>query len=87
MLNVNSFASSLYKVGTVFQSKSERNSTILLSGDPFAASADFAARFERSALPSDIGGDLTTGADGHCCLGAEQPALCDEDAVWAKYIS
>ena len=45
------------------------------------------ARFERSALPSDIGGELTTGTDGHCCLGVEQPALCDEDAVWAKYLS
>ena len=65
-----------------------RAKTFLIAGsDPFSVSADFAARFERSALPSDIGGELTTGTDGHCCLGVEQPALCDEDAVWAKYIS
>ena len=62
--------------------------TFLIAGpDPFAASAKFAARYDRSALPSDIGGELTTGTDGHCCLGIEQPTLCDEDAVWAKYIS
>ena len=60
---------------------------VILSGDPFGASAEFAARFERSALPSDIGGELTTGTDGHCCLWVDQPALCDEDAVWAKHIS
>jgi len=88
ILNINSVVSSLYNtIVKVLQSESQRSVTTLLSGDPFAASADFAARFERSALPSDIGGELTTGADGHCCLGVEQPALCDEDAVWAKYLS
>ena len=61
--------------------------TILINGpDPFATSAKFAACFERSALPSVIGGELTTGTDGHCCLGVEQPALCDEDAVWVNYL-
>ena len=88
ILNVNAIASSLYNTtATVFQNESQRSKTILLSGDPFVASTDFAARFERSALPADIGGELTTGTDGHCCLGVEQPALCDEDAVWAKYLS
>ena len=88
ILNVSTVASSFYNISMkLFQSDRSRRRTTLLSGDPFAASADFAARFERSALPSDIGGELTTGTDGHCCLGVEQPALCDEDAVWAKYIS
>ena len=86
-LNVSSIATTLINTITkVFQNESQRSNTTLISGDPFA-SADFAARFERSALPSDIGGELTTGTDGHCCLGVEQPALCDEDAVWAKYLS
>ena len=61
--------------------------TFLIAGtDPFAASSDFAASFDRSAMPSDIGGELVTGTDGHCCLGIEQPALCDEDAIWANYL-
>merc|ERR1712096_406549 len=88
VLNVNSVASSLYNVSAkVFVREIQRKKTTFFSSDPFAASADFAARFERSAVPSDIGGELTTGTDGHCCLGVEQPALCDEDAVWTKYLS
>ena len=87
ILNISSVASSLYNTAAkVFQNEGQRRRTTLMSGDPFD-SANFAARFERSALPSDIGGELKTGADGHCCLGVEQPALCDEDAVWAKYVS
>ena len=62
--------------------------TFLIAGpDPFAASAEFAAHYDKSALPSDIGGELTTGIGGHCCLGVAQPILCDEDAVWEKYLS
>ena len=69
-------------------SSRQQATTFLIAGlDPFATSAKFAARYDRSALPSDIGGELTTGIGGHCCLGVAQPILCDEDAVWEKYLS
>ena len=35
----------------------------------FATSSDFAARFERNAMPLDVGGTLVAGVDGRCCLG------------------
>ena len=63
-----------------------RTTTIIVGQDPFTASAEFASRFKRSAMPVDVGGELKSGEDGYCCLGVEQPALCDEDAVWAKYV-
>ena len=61
-------------------------SVFLITGpDPFSASPDFATRYNKSDMPSDIGGELTTGTDGHCCLGVEQHVLCDEESLWARY--
>ena len=66
--------------------KQQAKAFLIAGPDPFTASAEFAVCYERSALPSDIGGEVTTGTDGHCCLGVKQPTLCDKDAVWAKYL-
>ena len=90
LLNANAVAASIYNVYVklrLVSTESERSSTFILRSDPFASSADFGGRFERSTLPSDLEGELTTGRDGHCCLGVEHPTLCDEHAVWTKYIS
>ena len=70
---------------SAFLSKSQQNNMALLSGDPFVTSSHFAMRFERSALPADVGGTLTNGTDGHCCLGVNLPALSDPDALWSHY--
>ena len=66
-------------------SEHQRQTTVLLPGNPFASSADFAARFSRAAMPADVGGELRIGAEEHCCLGIELPALSDGDALWARY--
>ena len=48
--------------------------TLIVHGVDSFASAKFASRFERALMPKDIGGDLISGTDGHCCLGVALPA-------------
>ena len=67
-----------------FANEHHRQTTVLLSGDPFD-DADFAARFSRACLPADVGGELRTGADGRCCLGIELPTLNDTEALCNMY--
>ena len=85
-LNLNNGAASLINVAKkLFWNENQKQYTKVISGDPFSASADFVERFERAKMPADVGGELRTGTDGHCCLGVEQPALRDNAAIWAKY--
>ena len=88
MVRANSIAASIFqlckRVGVL--SEHQKRTTFLLPGaDPFHASSDFAALFDRSALPVDVGGTLATGSHKHCCRGVPMPALSDADAVWAFY--
>ena len=86
ILNINATVSSIFNIvkGSVMN-EHQKNTCTLISGDPFVSSLNFADRFERSAMPADVGGELRTGEDGHCCLEVWQPALSDGDALWAKY--
>ena len=69
-----------------FLTSERMKSTIRVhSGADAFASPDFAALFERSALPADVGGTLTSGADGKCCRGVDLPAVSDAEAVWRLY--
>ena len=44
--------------------------------DPFTASTEFAAKFDKCALPEDLGGSAT--------VQDPLPAVTDDVAVWAK---
>ena len=57
------------------------------TGDPFKTSTLFGAKHIKARMPSDIGGTLNAGSDGHCCLGMALPALIDEAAVWERHIT
>ena len=70
---------------TFLRSERQRSAIKVHSGADSFAFPDFSDVFERSALPADVGGTLTSGADGHCCRGVELPAVSDAEAMWGLY--
>ena len=85
-VRASSIAASVINMGfrLGFGAKYQETTAILSNADAFS-SPQFAALFERSSLPADIGGTLTVGIDGHCCRGVPLPSLNDSDAVWKHY--
>ena len=81
----NRFAAAIFNLSTGFFKQQQQTTFLLTGADPFDASVVFSASFERSSLPTDVGGSLTIGSDGHCCRGVILPALNDADAVWSFY--
>ena len=81
----NRFAAAIFNLSTGFFKQQQQTTFLLTGADPFDASVVFSASFERSSLPTDVGGSLTIGSDGHCCRGVSLPALNDADAVWSFY--
>ena len=75
----------LFKSAGFVSKDLEMRITLHSGANPFVSSPGFAALFERSALPVDLGGTLATGTDGRCCSGAALPQLNDADAVWDHY--
>ena len=57
----------------------QKRKTKVISGDPFRHSRDFAERFDRAAMPVDVGGELSAGDDGHCCVGVAHTPLVDKE--------
>ena len=70
---------------TFLKSEQQRSTIKVHSGADAFVSPGFSDLFERSALPADVGGTLTSGADGHCCGGVELPAVSDAEAIWGLY--
>ena len=65
-------------------SEHQADSTTVLKDDLFSSAA-FAARFERSTLPENVGGEARFGSDGHCCVDVALPGPSNEAAVWMRY--
>ena len=86
LVRSNRFTAAVFNISKRALSEKMRSSVIILTGSDAFASSEFAALFERTSLPADIGGTLSTGSGGHCCRGVEFPALCDnDDALWDLY--
>ena len=84
-MGVNAITQKLYNLASrLFLNKEDISKTLLLRGNPFA-SAEFDARFELRTLPVDIGGELQSGSDGHCCVGVALIDPSDNAAIWESY--
>ena len=79
LVGVNTIGSGLIKgAKAAFMNRHIQATTRVIVGVPFLNSNEFAGLFHRGTLPKDLGGDASTGEDGHCCLGVPQPCLADE---------
>ena len=82
LVGVNTFAAGLFNTTkSTFLNEAQRRTTKVISGDPFRHSRDFAERFDRAIMPVDVGGELSTGDDGHCCVGVAHTELTDEEGI------
>ena len=62
MLNAGPIFMTIFQIAkATFMSDKISRRTFPISGDPFANSVDFAARFDRSILPAAVGGSLVVG--------------------------
>ena len=64
-----------------FWSEYQKRMSKVISGDPFRHSRDFAERFDRATMPVEVGGELSTGDDGHCCIGVAHTVFTDEEGT------
>ena len=82
LVGVNMIAAGIINTAkTAFFDETHKRKTQIIRGNPFQHSRDFAERFHRAAMPVAVGGDLSTGDDGHCCVGGAHTALTDEDSI------
>ena len=66
--------------------KTWKNRFLVSGADPFTSSPDFAALFDPSAIPADIGGGTGVTRRGSLfCRDVEPPALSDAAALWSMY--
>ena len=79
LVGVNTIAAGLINTAkAAFLNEDLKRRTEVISGDPFQHSHDFAERFDRAIMPVDVGGELSAGDDGHCCVGVAHTALTDK---------
>ena len=86
LVGVNTIAAGLFNtVKMAFLNEDQKRKTHVISGDPFRHSRDFAERFDRATMPVDVGGELSAGDDGHCCVGVAHTALTDAGAILEQH--
>ena len=82
LVGVNMIAAGLINTTkSAFWDEIQKRKTQVISGDPFRHSRDFAERFDRATMPVDVGGELSAGNDGHCCVGVAHTVLTDEEGT------
>ena len=70
-----------------FFNEVQKRRTNIVSGDPFRRSRVFTERFNRAAMPVGVGGELSAGNDGHCCVGVAHTALTDDEGTFSRLYS
>ena len=79
LVGASTIAAGIINTGKLaFLNEVQKHKTQIISGDSFRHSNDFAERFDHSAMPAGVGGELSTGSDGHCCIGVDHTALADK---------